>query len=89
MSSDNATRSAALLRVRAASCGISGSNSEWTLLSRLHSVGLRPLPPDLSLYPPDKWKDVGLDLVDSEDPKRELEGFSYADIPDPEQGAQG
>lgn len=44
---------------------------------------------DLCLYPREKWKEQGWDLVDSMDPHQELEGFSYADIPDPAKGEAG
>lgn len=43
---------------------------------------------DLALYPVDKWKDKGWDFIDSLDPKREWEGFSYCDMPDPMKGQE-
>ncbi|GLC43951.1 hypothetical protein PLESTB_000213300 [Pleodorina starrii] len=59
------------------------------LVARIEGSWREFMDEDLCLYPRDKWKSLGWDLVDSEDPKRELEGFSYADIPDPEKGAEG
>ena len=44
---------------------------------------------DLNLYPPKEWKTHGWDWCDSVDPKRELEGFSNADVPDPVPGGEG
>ncbi len=44
---------------------------------------------DLMIYPPEKWKKHGWHWIDSMDPERELEGFSDADIPDPEEGEEG
>jgi hypothetical protein len=43
---------------------------------------------DLALYPADKWKARGWDFIDSMDPKREWEGFSYVDMPDPLKGME-
>ncbi|GIL51368.1 hypothetical protein Vafri_7374 [Volvox africanus] len=59
------------------------------MVTRIEGCWREILDEDLCLYPRDKWKSVGWDLVDSEDPKRELEGFSWADIPDPVKGAEG
>ena len=44
---------------------------------------------DLNLYPPKEWKAHGWDWCDSLDPKRELGGFSDADVPDPAPGGDG
>ena len=49
----------------------------------------RPPRADLNLYPAREWKGRGWDWCDSMDPQRELDGFSDADIPDPERGAEG
>ena len=48
-----------------------------------------PLRADLNLYPAREWKGRGWDWCDSMDPQWELDGFSDADIPDPERGAEG
>ena len=44
---------------------------------------------DLNLYPAKEWKEKGWDWCDSMDPQRELDGFSDADVPDPEKGQEG
>jgi hypothetical protein len=44
---------------------------------------------DLTLYPPQKWKEKGWDFIDSMDPQREWDGWAYADIPDPQRGEEG
>jgi hypothetical protein len=43
---------------------------------------------DLALYPAEKWKTKGWDFIDSMDPQREWEGFSYVDMPDPLKGME-
>jgi hypothetical protein len=43
---------------------------------------------DLALYPTDKWKQQGWDFIDSLDPQREWQGFSYVDMPDPLKGME-
>ncbi|KAG2443466.1 hypothetical protein HXX76_001822 [Chlamydomonas incerta] len=59
------------------------------LVARLEGCWREILDTDLCLYPREKWKEQGWDLVDSMDPTQELEGFSYADIPDPAKGEEG
>ncbi|GFR52683.1 hypothetical protein Agub_g15309 [Astrephomene gubernaculifera] len=59
------------------------------LVARIEGCWRELLDTDLNLYPVDQWKAHGWDLVDSEDPQRQLDGFSYADIPDPAEGAEG
>ena len=44
---------------------------------------------DLNLYPAKEWKEQGWDWCDSMDPQRELDGYSDADVPDPEKGQEG
>lgn len=56
------------------------------LVGRLEGSLRELLDEDLSLYPPQKWKDVGWDFIDSVDLHREWEGWAYVDIPDPEKG---
>ena len=44
---------------------------------------------DLNLYPRQKWKALGLDFCDSMDPQRELNGWAYGDVPNPNKGEEG
>ena len=53
------------------------------------SKPLHPFASDLNLYPAKEWKEKGWDWCDSMDPQRELDGFSDADVPDPEKGQEG
>lgn len=55
----------------------------------LTSSSLSLCPADLNLYPASEWKAQGWDWCDSMDPGRELDGFSDADIPNPEKGQEG
>lgn len=58
------------------------------LVSRIESSMRELLQTDLALYPPSQWKDQGWDFVDSLDPQREWDGFSYVDMPDPLKGME-
>jgi hypothetical protein len=58
------------------------------LVGRLESSMRELLDTDLALYPVDKWKQQGWDFIDSLDSKREWEGFSYVDMPDPLKGME-
>lgn len=58
------------------------------LVGRLESSMRELLGTDLALYPTEKWKQQGWDFIDSLDPKREWEGFSYVDMPDPLKGQE-
>lgn len=49
---------------------------------------LAPACSDLNLYPAAEWKGK-YEICDSEDPARELEGWSYSDVPCPEKGEKG
>lgn len=59
------------------------------LVGQLEGTWRELLGDELTLYPRDKWKSRGWDLIDSMDLGRELGGFAYADVPDPEPGADG
>ena len=54
-----------------------------------HSYALPHVSPDLNLYPAKEWKEPGWDWCDNMDPHRELDGYSDADVPDPEKGQEG
>jgi len=58
------------------------------LVQRIESTWREAFIDDLNLYPAAKWKGK-YEICDSEDPARELEGWSYGDVPFPEKGAEG
>lgn len=58
------------------------------LVTRIEGSMRELLETDLALYPADKWKAKGWDFIDSLDPKREWDGFSYVDMPNPLKGME-
>eukprot|EP00798_Chlamydomonas_sp_ICE-L_P016547 gene16547-22776_t len=59
------------------------------MVSRIEGCWREMLYHDLNLYPWQEWKGKGHDFCDNMDPKRELKGFAYADVPNPEKGEEG
>ncbi|KAF8066305.1 pcyA [Scenedesmus sp. PABB004] len=59
------------------------------LVGRLEASMRELLETDIALYPAAKWKGRHWDFIDSLDPTREWEGFSYVDMPDPIKGQEG
>lgn len=58
------------------------------LVARIENSLRELLEEDLALYPVDKWKTRGWDFMDSMDPNREWDGFSYVDMPSPLKGME-
>ena len=61
------------------------------LLVRIEGSLRELLEDELTLCDPgaERWKAAGWDLLDSADPGRELGGWAWADVPDPQRGDPG